>query len=440
MPTNQLVDRAKMTIDVTSSNADTTKIYLSAAVSGYQAFADAGVLNDNDVRYIIEDGTDWEIGSGTFASVGNTVTRQATPDASSNSGSQLATLSSSAQVFISPAAADLETLASRVPVRNSSAVSTISAGSLVYSVGTVGGSDRIEVAPFDADAGDASAEELTVVGVLDRDLTVSGGATPDGYAVWFGPMKASVFTAFANGDILYASGTPGSYTTTAPAAPATAIASCVVLNATSGLVFVRPRLGLHLGEVHDVSLSSATSGDILKYDGTKWVNNSLPNAGIAGLSGAAYTGTVSLKDGVISDLALNFSADTDTGIYRSVSGAYIFVSNGAAAGAVSGEGLTTQKYYSSANNNLSASANPTTSFSTLTLSGSTQIFASAGTIPPAQSAGVIKVTTNSSPVISVGADCVHDDIGTTLGTAGVYIVSWVSDGTSIHATVTGTMT
>lgn len=31
MPTNQLVDRAKMTIDASSSNADTTKIYLSAA-------------------------------------------------------------------------------------------------------------------------------------------------------------------------------------------------------------------------------------------------------------------------------------------------------------------------------------------------------------------------------------------------------------------------
>jgi len=161
--------------------------------------------------------------------------------------------------------------------------------------------------------------------------------------------------------------------------------------------------------------------------------------GKADLTGATYTGTVSLKDGSVSDLALNFSADTDTGIYRSASGAYIFMSNGINVGAVTADGITTNKYFASANNNLTASNNPTTSYSTLTLTGTTQIFASAGTIPPSQTAGIIRVTTGSTPVISVGSDCLHDDIGTTLSTAGVYIVSWVSDGTNIHATVTGAM-
>ena len=278
MATNQFVDRAKMSINTGSTTS--SLIYLNAAAPGCQTFAAAGVVNDADVRYVIEDGDAWEIGSGTFASAGNTVTRQTTPDASSNSGAQLASLTANAVIYVTAAAEDLETIASRIPVRNNSASVAVSAGTLVYAVGTIGGSQRILVEGFDADSGGASAEELTVVGVVDRDLTVSGGATPDGYAVWFGALKASVFTAFADGDILYASGTVGGYTTTAPAAPNTAIASVMVLNAASGLVFVRPRLGMHLGEIHDVLLSTETSGDVLKYDGTKWVNNSLANAGI----------------------------------------------------------------------------------------------------------------------------------------------------------------
>lgn len=270
MTTNQFVDRAKMSINTGSTTS--SLIYLNAAAPGCQTFAAAGVANDADVRYVIEDGAAWEIGSGTFASAGNTVTRQTTPDASSNSGAQLASLTANAVIYVTAAAEDLETLASRIPVRNNSASVAVSAGTLVYAVGMIGGSQRILVEGFDADSGGASAEELTVVGVVDRDLTVSGGATPDGYAVWFGALKASVFTAFADGDILYASGTVGGYTTTAPAAPNTAIASVMVLNAASGLVFVRPRLGMHLGELHDVSITSPASGHVAYHDGTKWVN------------------------------------------------------------------------------------------------------------------------------------------------------------------------
>jgi hypothetical protein len=49
---------------------------------------------------------------------------------------------------------------------------------------------------------------------------------------------------------------------------------------TGGILMARPSPGMHLGEIHDVLLSTETSGDVLKYDGTKWVNNSLANAGI----------------------------------------------------------------------------------------------------------------------------------------------------------------
>lgn len=95
-----LVNRAKMTTATTGTGT----ITLGSAVSGYQTFAAAGVANTNVVRYVIEDGANWEIGSGTYTSSGTTLTR--TPTESSSGGAAI-TLSGSAVVFITAVVADL---------------------------------------------------------------------------------------------------------------------------------------------------------------------------------------------------------------------------------------------------------------------------------------------------------------------------------------------
>jgi len=95
-----LGNRAKMS----TSTTGTGTITLGSALSGYQSFAQAGITNGQTVRYAIEDGTNFEIGSGVFTSSGTTLTRSVTE--SSNSDNAIS-LSGSAEVFITASAADI---------------------------------------------------------------------------------------------------------------------------------------------------------------------------------------------------------------------------------------------------------------------------------------------------------------------------------------------
>lgn len=95
-----LVNRAK----VSTATTGTGTITLGAAESGYQTFADAGVSDADVVRYVIEDGTDWEIGTGTYTATGTTLSR--TVLESSNADAAL-NLTGSAVVYVSAAAEDI---------------------------------------------------------------------------------------------------------------------------------------------------------------------------------------------------------------------------------------------------------------------------------------------------------------------------------------------
>lgn len=116
--------------------------------------------------------------------------------------------------------------------------STIAKGSVVGFVG-VGANNALRVSKFLADG---TSNSLYMLGVLSHDLPDSGEV---GFCQIWGHLKNINTSAFAVGDILYASPTTaGAFTKTKPTAPNNVIPVAAVLKVgtTDGEIFVRPSI------------------------------------------------------------------------------------------------------------------------------------------------------------------------------------------------------
>jgi len=100
----KLFNRAKMTTATTGAST----ITLGSAVNGFQTFADAGVADGDVVQYVIEEGANFEIGTGTYTASGTTLTR--TPSETSESDDSAITLAGQAKVAIVAVHADYNRL------------------------------------------------------------------------------------------------------------------------------------------------------------------------------------------------------------------------------------------------------------------------------------------------------------------------------------------
>jgi hypothetical protein len=94
---------------MTTATSGTGTITLGSAKAGYMTFAEAGVANLDTVTYVIVDGTDFEIGTGTYTTSGTTMSRDTViaSKISGTAGTTKITLSGTAEVFLTIKASDM---------------------------------------------------------------------------------------------------------------------------------------------------------------------------------------------------------------------------------------------------------------------------------------------------------------------------------------------
>lgn len=96
-------------VKFTTATTGTSNITVGSAVSSFQTPAGAGMVDGQDARYAIEDGTAWETGTVIASSTATVLAR--TLEASSTGS--LISLSGSATMYFTPTAKQLDALPAR---------------------------------------------------------------------------------------------------------------------------------------------------------------------------------------------------------------------------------------------------------------------------------------------------------------------------------------
>jgi hypothetical protein len=161
-------------------------------------------------------------------------------------------------------------------VRNTSGV-PIPKGAAVYQTGSSG--TTLTVALADASAEATAAQTL---GLAQEAIAHNA----NGYVVAVGLLDGISTATLTEGQIVWLSETAGEGTTTRPTQPAhgVVLGYCVKQAAgTAGILYVKIDNGLEIQELHDVLISGATTGQVLRLasDGL-WKNHTLTPADVGG--------------------------------------------------------------------------------------------------------------------------------------------------------------
>ena len=227
-----LVNRAKMSTATTGTGT----ITLGSAVAGFQTFADAGVANAETVRYTIEDGTAFEIGTGTYTSSGTTLSRTLIE---SSTGSLL-NLSGSAIVYVTAAAQDLQS-----DTANTASTLVARDASGDFSAGTITADLSGNATTSSSTTGNAATATALATG---RTISLTGDVTGTSGS-FDGTGNVSIAATIAANSVALGTDTTGNYVAT--------IATGAGLDGSGSSEGSTPTITLDLNEL----TTSTTNGD-----------------------------------------------------------------------------------------------------------------------------------------------------------------------------------
>lgn len=288
--------------------------------------------------------------------------------------------------------------------------STITGGSVVAVVGAQG--QRPSVALADADSEPTSASTL---GIATQDI--ANGA--EGFITSFGFIRGVNTSGFTAGSPIYLSQTAGGFTATRPSAPAhTVILGWVIkVNASSGEIFVHINNGWELDELHNVLITSPTSGNTLIYDAVAGV---WKNANISAGTGVSVTngaGSISIAN---------------TGVTSAVAGTGISVSGATGAVTISNTGVTSVGATSPIAS--SGGATPTISISQASSTTNGYLSSTDWNTFNNKGSGTVTSVSATSPISSTGGATPTISHATSGVTAGSYTYSSITVDDKGHIT------
>jgi hypothetical protein len=181
--------------------------------------------------------------------------------------------------------------------------STLTKGQVVYINGANGNLPTVALSKADTEATSSKT-----IGLVRQTITNN----ESGYLTLSGLLKGVDTTGLTAGQAVWLSAsTAGAVTGTRPTVPDHAVLVGFVPKVDSnGEIFVYIQNGFELQELHNVLITDATSGQYLKYDGSKWVNAAVEAditevvAG-AGLTGGAASGSATINVGAGTGITVN---------------------------------------------------------------------------------------------------------------------------------------
>ena len=138
-------------------------------------------------------------------------------------------------------------------------------GQIVYISGAQGNRVAVKLANATSEATSAGT-----LGMVTEPIAIGA----EGFIAIMGTVNGLNTSALTAGALVYLSTTDGAYTTTAPTAPNHRVILGYVerVHNTVGSIYVKVDNGYELDELHNVNITTPTNGQVLKYNGTTWVN------------------------------------------------------------------------------------------------------------------------------------------------------------------------